>query len=485
MILYGIKPSDLSTRFVAHLIDISIVWVIFAPLALLSEPLTQEMGFLSLSFRVSLFLIIFLLYFILAEGLTSTTPGKRAMGLRVVSLRAHSPITMGDSLIRNILRVADILTLYFTTIFAQGMRIGDLSAETVVVSKKLLRLEIPEGKSDIAIDLRRGILVATCHELMSIEGWEKLVSRLASVSRPEEVPPNIPSEVASAAFSLATRPDLASSVLGTERIVRIYERATDLCYHAESKEIIRSRVELIRALLRNPSRKAITLKRILQMGPQEFREIIPYFTLSILLFLASLMAAYMSRPAWLETILKELFGRGDVSSGINPLVLFILILLNNLRVVLTVVGSVPLIFLAPLVLVANGALVGLVLAIGKLGGLKTLGFILPHGVPELTAIFISTSIALSALKELLFPTSGGRMESMGKALRNELNALLLSLLLLVYAAFVEGVFTRNLAQNFQVALLFSVLEGIVIYAYLCFSKANISTPSPAASEDRS
>ncbi len=451
---------------IAHLIDLSIVILAYLPVVLLAEPLTEGAGFLGLSLLSSVFLLIFLCYFILFEGLTSSTPGKRALGLRVISLNTLSRISMEDSLVRNLLRLADTLTLYLAVLFTDGMRIGDLAAGTVVASRELLTLELPSGRSEVAVDMRRGILEATSQELMTMERGEELVRKLSGKVRVDEAPEDVPEEVASAAFVLATRPKLSLTLLGPERIMRIYERAAELCYHVESREILRNRVELMRALLKEPPRGGFDVRRVFLEGPREFRELAPYFLLSILIFTASLITAYNYRPAWLETLLEELFGRGEAVSQLNPVTLSLLILMNNVRVALTVVGTAPAIFLAPLVLAANGALVGLVIAISKMGPISTLGFILPHGVPELTAIFISTSIALSAVRELIAPRSGSRLRSAGEVVRGKLGVLALALLILVYAAVVEGFVTRSIGKDLRTALLFSLLEGLVIYAYL-------------------
>ncbi len=438
----------------------------YAPAVLLAGPLTEEAGFLGLSFLSSVFLLLFLGYFILFEGLTSSTIGKRALGLRVISLDTLSKASLEDSLVRNLLRLADVLTLYLAVLLTDGMRMGDLAAGTVVASRDLLTLELPSGRSEVAVDMRRGILEATSQELMSMEGWEELVKRLSGRVRVEEAPDGVPEEVASAAFVLATRPRLSLKLLGSERIMRIYERASGLCYHVESREILRNRVELMRAFQREPPRGRLGAGKVFVEGPREFRGLIPYFLLSVLIFIISLLAAYSYRPAWLETLLEELFGRGEVTSQLNPAILSLLILMNNVRVALTVVGTAPTIFLSPLVLAANGALVGLVMAISKMGPASTLGFILPHGIPELTAIFISTSIALSAVRAVISPGTRGRLRSAGDVIRSKLGVLALSLLILVYAALVEGFVTRSVGKDLQMALTFSLLEGLLIYAYL-------------------
>jgi uncharacterized RDD family membrane protein YckC len=77
-------------------------------------------------------------YRILCEGFFGTSPGKRALGLRVVTTDGR-PIGFGRAILRNLLRAADVLpvvylvgvaSMIFTTRF---QRLGDLVAGTMVV----------------------------------------------------------------------------------------------------------------------------------------------------------------------------------------------------------------------------------------------------------------------------------------------------------------------------------------------------------------
>ncbi len=78
-------------------------------------------------------------YFILFEGLRrGQTPGKRRLGIRVVRDTGHA-VTLGDAVVRNLLRVADFLPppylggLLLMAFHRRGKRLGDLAAGTVVV----------------------------------------------------------------------------------------------------------------------------------------------------------------------------------------------------------------------------------------------------------------------------------------------------------------------------------------------------------------
>ncbi len=91
---------------------------------------------------------IFLGYYVLFEMIwNGQTPGKRAAGLRVLR-DDGTPITITESLLRNILRTIDFLpVLYgvgmiFVLTNRQNKRLGDIAAGTVVIKERLAE-ELP------------------------------------------------------------------------------------------------------------------------------------------------------------------------------------------------------------------------------------------------------------------------------------------------------------------------------------------------------
>lgn len=85
-------------------------------------------------------------YFVLFDLLLAgRSPGKRLLGLRVIH-ESGRPITASESVLRNLLRAADILPLFYavgltTMCFDRTFRrLGDLVAGTVVVREPRLRL---------------------------------------------------------------------------------------------------------------------------------------------------------------------------------------------------------------------------------------------------------------------------------------------------------------------------------------------------------
>ncbi|HSC29631.1 MAG TPA: RDD family protein [Vicinamibacterales bacterium] len=88
-------------------------------------------------------------YFAAFEGLwNGQTPGKRAIGLRVISA-SGGPLDTFGAILRNLLRIVDqlpgiyavgVLSVFFT---ARNQRLGDLAANTVVVHER--PVERPEA----------------------------------------------------------------------------------------------------------------------------------------------------------------------------------------------------------------------------------------------------------------------------------------------------------------------------------------------------
>jgi uncharacterized RDD family membrane protein YckC len=79
-------------------------------------------------------------YFILLEERYGRTLGKRLLGLRVVN-EDGSPITMGTSVVRNVIRIVDGLFFYAVgavsmLVSGKKQRLGDRVANTVVVRSK-------------------------------------------------------------------------------------------------------------------------------------------------------------------------------------------------------------------------------------------------------------------------------------------------------------------------------------------------------------
>ncbi len=149
-----LRPAGPVPRALAFLIDLLLmggIWIACTLLLVVVASIigTSLGGLLGVGFY---FLGIFLLnwwYFVFFErGPRGASPGKRAMGLRVVRT-SGAPVGWGAAILRNFLRVVDgipilgidllplvplgMLGMGFTLLTRRFQRIGDLLADTVVV----------------------------------------------------------------------------------------------------------------------------------------------------------------------------------------------------------------------------------------------------------------------------------------------------------------------------------------------------------------
>lgn len=87
--------------------------------------------------------IIFIVYVIVLEATMGATLGKMALGLRVVKMDG-SPISWGESIIRNLLRIIDVIPVFIPYLLGailiwtspMKQRLGDRAAKTVVVRRR-------------------------------------------------------------------------------------------------------------------------------------------------------------------------------------------------------------------------------------------------------------------------------------------------------------------------------------------------------------
>ncbi len=139
------------SRFLALAIDTFVQLGIFLILALaallvlwLRSRGYQAIATWGFALLILLGFLLYYGYFAAFEALWGgQTPGKRAIGLRVISVTGQ-PITTFDALLRNLLRIVDqmpgvyavgVLSIFFT---ARNQRVGDLVAGTVVVQEPRL-----------------------------------------------------------------------------------------------------------------------------------------------------------------------------------------------------------------------------------------------------------------------------------------------------------------------------------------------------------
>ena len=125
-------------RFFAFAIDLGIRGIIVFVLSLLSIPLGS--GGMGGGFFLIFLFVIEWLYPVLFEVLSrGQTPGKKLLKISVIK-DDLSPVTLGASMVRNLLRTVDFLPFFYlvglvTMLSNQRFqRLGDLAAGTLVIS---------------------------------------------------------------------------------------------------------------------------------------------------------------------------------------------------------------------------------------------------------------------------------------------------------------------------------------------------------------
>ncbi|MFW6233265.1 MAG: stage II sporulation protein M [Nanoarchaeota archaeon] len=165
-----------------------------------------------------------------------------------------------------------------------------------------------------------------------------------------------------------------------------------------------------------------------------------YIYLIIILFiLSSLIGFFMQTPSLLETKILEFIEEIlTKTQGMNQLELILFIFLNNLQS--TFIGILSGIFFGIIPLISslsNGYLIGFV---GEktvnLEGIISLWRLLPHGIFELPAIFISLGLGL---KIGCFIFNKNKKEYIKENIKKSLKVFFLIIIpLLVIAAIIEG-----------------------------------------------
>jgi uncharacterized RDD family membrane protein YckC len=152
-IAFRYELAGLGSRFLALVIDqviqIAILIAIFFGIALAltrvgpssgsDAPIGKLSESIAIAFLVVIIFTVLFGYFIVFEAAwNGQTPGKKALGLRVVRDGGY-PIDFGASLIRNLIRVGEWLIGYYliaaisAIVSPENKRIGDLAAGTIVV----------------------------------------------------------------------------------------------------------------------------------------------------------------------------------------------------------------------------------------------------------------------------------------------------------------------------------------------------------------
>lgn len=146
-VIFDYEIVGIGSRFMAALVDTTLIvilqLIVYLPMVFLFG---DELGSGQSSWLVGLFILIAFMflwgYYIFFEVLwNGQSPGKRLVGLRVLC-NDGTPITLTESIIRNLVRIVDFLPIAYgigvVTMFIDGKsrRLGDMAASTLVIRDK-------------------------------------------------------------------------------------------------------------------------------------------------------------------------------------------------------------------------------------------------------------------------------------------------------------------------------------------------------------
>lgn len=138
-------------RFLAFAIDLAIRGLIIFVLSMASIPF-GAFGLGGGFFLIFLFAIEWLYPVLFEVFWRGQTPGKKALGISVIN-DDLTPVTLGTSLVRNLLRTVDFLPMFYLVGLATMLsnsrfqRLGDLAAGTLVISVR--EASRPSPRQDI------------------------------------------------------------------------------------------------------------------------------------------------------------------------------------------------------------------------------------------------------------------------------------------------------------------------------------------------
>ena len=159
--MFTVQYQGVGRRLIAHLIDWAVLVVIFTLVYILVIGALEETG-LNVPLPATIIAVdgvITILYFVLLEGSTCATLGKRAVGI-IVLREDGSKCGYKEACIRNILRIIDILPFFYIVgaiLIARSskrQRLGDRIGKTVVIS----------SKQAAAVQLREKVVYRYCVE---------------------------------------------------------------------------------------------------------------------------------------------------------------------------------------------------------------------------------------------------------------------------------------------------------------------------------
>ncbi|GEN31923.1 putative membrane protein SpoIIM required for sporulation [Cerasibacillus quisquiliarum] len=175
-------------------------------------------------------------------------------------------------------------------------------------------------------------------------------------------------------------------------------------------------------------------------------------------------------PEYVQHVEPDHFSELDKGIRSGQSLLSTSIMVNNIQVaVLAFAGGVTFGILTTFVLIYNGVIIGTLLGQFYLSGqlYPALAYIVPHGMIELTAIFIAGGAGLLMGYKLFVPGRYSRLYHLKTQAKRSLQLLIGSVPLFIIAAFIEGYVTpAALSYETKYLIALATVIGLILYFWL-------------------
>jgi uncharacterized membrane protein SpoIIM required for sporulation/uncharacterized RDD family membrane protein YckC len=371
--------------------------------------------------------IYFLYHWILEPLMGGRTPGKRIIGLRVLTPEGLVPGT-GALITRNVFRIIDslpafyVVGLLFVMFGRRHERLGDLAAGTVLALDRapfLDRLARARGTAgDAWQESRRRA------EVLDRHGDAEVDEALA-----------VADDYRRAARGLGTARKAAPATASTEYLEAVYADLHDVVHRPARRALL-----TLWSLLRDRVPAAIRLMRVHLLavtllfviaGVAAFWLVYSYPDLIAMFAGPQLIATVERGELWTDSMLNV------VPSAVHS----VSILSNNIVVSLFAFCSGIIFGLGTFYLIGlNGLLIGSLFAFTAQHGLagRLFDFVVAHGCVELSCICISGAAGSYLGEALIRPGTLTRSEAFRRAAAEGIRVMFVVTLLLIGCGFIEG-----------------------------------------------
>ncbi|WP_052447528.1 stage II sporulation protein M [Clostridium polynesiense] len=197
------------------------------------------------------------------------------------------------------------------------------------------------------------------------------------------------------------------------------------------------------------------------------------FLITLIMVINDITNAYIFLPENLVEGLKQ-GAKGGAGNWNYPL-MSSYIMVNNITVAIKAfVFGITLGIGTIYVLLMNGAMLGTFTAVIYMYGdpVNFWSLILPHGVIELTAIFIAGAAGLIIGRSILVPGELSRKHALIKSSKKAVSLIAGIVFMLIIAGIIEGFFTPlNISEAFKLIFAFLTAVILALYFYIPYKKS--------------